>query len=330
MKRESMLEHLSSLDKNDRYPLWVISYNRAGEAPFLNTVQRSWERTDDVYVVVHESQRAEYRRCYPQFTVLTLPDSARGVGRARWGAVKLAETLGEPVISMFDDDVLALRFLFESHFQRGANAGKPCSGHSARRDTDVLPDLEERVVGGFHNVAQVAMRDHPDTVIGGMIKQHMSFAVKNHQLQYIVNGGVTPRQAMVWNIERMAEKGIELNLEHFGIHGDDIGLVAQALAAGADSFAVPSFTYDHWPESVNIEKSVIRNIGNKREMHALEWEALQQYPVKDYLRTKRSIIDGSYEWGDINWASCAKKRGRPIIRVPWPENVVDYFGDELL
>ena len=331
MQRNDMIEYLGGLDKNDRYPLWIISYNRAGKAPLLNTIHKNWERKDDIHVVVRDSQRASYERAYPEFVILSLPDDEIDAGgKARWGAVRLAQGLGEPVISMFDDDVLALRFLFLRHFMRGANVGKPCSGHSTLEDEAVLPDLGERVVGGFHDVARTVIADNPDVVIGGMIKQHMSFDVKNHQLQYILNGGVTPRQAMVWHIERMAEKQIELNLDHFGLHGDDIGIVVQALANGGDSFAVPSFAYEHWPESINIKESVVRNAGNKQQLHEIEWAALQEYPAKDYLRVKRSIIDGSYEWGDINWVACAKKRGRPTVRVPWAQDAAEYFSAELL
>lgn len=317
MKRNEMIEFLGDLDVHDRYPLWIISYNRAGTAPFLEAA-KEMASTDNIHIVVRESQAKTYRAAYPMMKVYGLPDdSIDCVGKARWAAAQLAWDLGYDEILMFDDDVLTLRFLFLRHFMRGQNVGKPCSGHSTLDDLAILPDLPERILAGISTVAKDVFAEHPMAILGGAIKQHMSFDVRNHETKYILNGGVTPRQAMVWNVGRMAEHGVALNTDRFGIHGDDIGIVAEILKAGGDCFAMPSFAYEHYPESINIKTSVVRSADSKQQLHEFEWESLQMYPIKDYLRVKRSIIDGSYEWGDVNWVALNKIRKTQPIRVAW-------------
>jgi hypothetical protein len=312
-----MVDFLTDLDKQDRYPIWVISYNRAGSAPLLQKTL-TWERKDDINIVVRESQAATYRAAYPGSRVHGVEDDKIDcVGKARWMAAELAYAMGDDVITMMDDDVLSLRFMFLRTFIRGRNAGKPCTGHSTLDDIEILPDLEERIISGMSSVAADVFSEHPRAVIGGSIKQHMSFDVKNQETKYILNGGVTPRQCMVWNVGRMHDFGIRLNLDRFGIHGDDIGIVAEALKEDADCFAMPSFAYEHWPESINIKTSVVRNAESAKALHEFEWESLQMYPIRDYLRVKRSIVDGSFEWGDVNWKTLGKIRGREPQRVYW-------------
>lgn len=318
MKRDEMRDWLLSLDKGDRLPMWVISYNRAGTAPLLEKM-RTWERTDDINVVVRNEQVKDYQGAYPNLTIHGLPASQIGnCGSARWGAADLAYAFGEDMVLMFDDDVLQLRWLFERPIMRGPNAGQPASGHCTKEDLEFVPDSEERVATGIGEVAREVFAAEPNTVVGGMLKQHMSFSPKNQETKYVVNGGVTPRQAMAWHLDRLYENGIRLDLEKFGVHGEDIGLMAEILAAGFDAFGMPSFVYEHWPESVNINMSMIRNAENAASLHAQEWEALQEYPIVDYLRVKRSILTGEYEWGDVDWVKLNKLRRTQTRRVLWP------------
>lgn len=317
MYREEMQQWLAGLDVTERFPIWVISYNRAGEAPTLDKLD-AWQHTDDVNVVVRASQQLDYQVAYPNLTIHGLPDEdISNVGSARWGAAMLAYSLGHQVITMMDDDIVKFDFLFQRAFFKGKNAGVECSGASSAEDRQAVPDLEERIVTGLSEVSQRVYQAHPGAVMGGLIKRHMSFDYKNHRTQYILNGGVTPRQVMTWHLERFREHGVELDLDHFGPHGDDIGLVATVLQLGLDCFAVPSLAYDHWPEAINIARSVIRDASTAQALHEHEWDALQQYPIRDYLRAKRSVVDGSYEWGDVNWLKLGKLRGQPTERYGW-------------
>lgn len=317
MKRDDMLAHLAGLDLTDRYPIWIISYNRPGSAPTLDAISTTWQRTDDVNVLVRESQAAAYKAAYPRLSIRSLPDEQiSNVGRTRWGAAELARALGEDVIIMMDDDVLKLDFLYHSAIRTGKNAGAESSGASNLADRETLPNLDERVVMGFGATARELFAVEPKAVLGGMNKRHMSFSPKNHRTWYIVNGGATPRQVYVWHLARMEQHGVALNTELFGRHGDDIGLTAEVLAAGLDCFNTPSFVFDHWPEEINITRSTLRNAENAPALHAAEWDALQQYPIKDYLRVKRDLI-GRYQWGDVDWVKLAKVRGQATRVVGW-------------
>lgn len=320
MKRDEMLGYLA--ESTDRYPIWVISYNRAGEAPTLEKM-KSWGDTDGIYVLVRESQRATYEAAYPTLTIVTAPDEEiSNCGSARWAAAEIAYGVYEQDrVIMMDDDVLAIRAMYAGTFIRGKNIGKPCTRHSNVPDLAELPDLEERVLSGITDVAGQVFEKHPKALLGGVIKQHMSFDERNHQTAYILNGGVTPRQITIWALDRMMERGVKLDTDLFGVHGEDLGLVAEVLQRGGDCFALTSFAYEHWPESINIHKSMIRNAENAPALHAQEFEALQHYPIKDYLRVKTSIIDGSYEWGDVSWSKLRKLRpGHEYLkRVLWTD-----------
>lgn len=319
MRKDEMHEWLRSLDKADRLPTWVISYNRfSNDAPFLEMARR-FERTDDINVLVRESQRIAYQGAYPELVIHGLDDDLiPSCGEARWGAADLAYGLGEDAVLMFDDDVTRLGYLFQSATVKGRTPGAEISGHNGKADLDVLPDGPERVLSAMSELAGQVFEQHPHAVIGGPLKQHMSFSPERHRTRYTLNGAVTPRQAMVWHLDRMDELGIRLNQEHFGVHGEDIGLMAAVLAAGGDSFALPSLVYDHWPEAVNIEKSQIRNASNAAALHAHEWACIQQYPIKDYIRVKTDLL-GNYEWGDVDWRKLHKLRGTSMIQAFWDE-----------
>ena len=59
MLREEMFRALETVDKNDRLPTWVISYNRF-DAPTLTRIAE-WERLDDVHVVTKGGRNPSYR-----------------------------------------------------------------------------------------------------------------------------------------------------------------------------------------------------------------------------------------------------------------------------
>lgn len=322
MKREEMIDWLKSLRMEDRLPIWVISYSRAGTSPVLNRMQSAFTRVDDINVVVRNSQLIAYQRAYPRLRFIGMQDDrVAGPGYARQAAADAALADGDTRILMMDDDLTNFNPLFRGETKRGPNAGSECSAHWPSVSSDI-PVHFERLMLALGTVGEEVLDAHPDVLMGGALKQHMSFDPKNHRTKYIINGGVTPRQMMVWDVERMDERGVRINLDRFGKHGDDIGLVAEVLAADGDTFATPSFVYEHWPESINITKSTLRNGDTVAEMHALDWNNIQAYPAKNYIRAKRSIIDGSPEWLDINWLSAAKYRGRPIERVTWDEDLL--------
>lgn len=320
MQLEEMVLWVKTRDKADRVPMWVISYNRL-DAPTLLKM-RQYERTDDINVLVRESQRRAYETTFPELTIHSLPDERiDSCGAARWGAYDLARELGHDEVIMLDDDVLQFRFMYERAKVQGPNAGEMCSGVASTTDAEThfgsLIALEEASITAFGMLGRRVFEEQPKAVVGGMIKRHMSFAISNHQTRYVLNGGATPRQVMIWHTARMEQHGVRLNLQHFGVTGEDIGLMATVLEKGLDVFSCPSFAFDHWPEDVNLERSTIRDHSTLPLFMEYEYEVLQQYEIgANYLKEKR--IPGSpHGWKDVAWAKLAKHRGVPSERVLW-------------
>lgn len=317
-----MLAWLASLPTTARYPTWLVSHARADGAPLLDRMRTEWATPDhNIHLMVRGSEADAYRALCPFATVHTLPypDDEDCVGAARWAAVERAAELGHRRILMLDDDILQVRFMFKRHITKGKNQGAECSGTHTKEDAAVLPYIEEHVLAGFCTVAEEVLETNPLAMMGGMLKRHMSFSASNHQTKYVVNGGVTPKQVQVWDVQRMLDRGVRLDTDLFGRHGDDIGLVADVLANGGQCWAEPSFVYDVWSEDVNVERSVVRNAGNLRALHALEYFGLQHYPVKNYLRERRSKEDGSFEWAEVDWRKYHKQHGTEPYRVFWDD-----------
>ncbi len=321
MLLEEMVGYVKQFDKGARVPMWVISYNRI-DAPTLQKM-RNFERTDDIHVLVRDSQVAQYREEYPEFTVVSLPDDRiNSCGAARWGAYDLAREMGHDEVIMLDDDVLQFRFMYQRAKVQGKNVGELCSGVASVLDAEkyfrTLALMEEAALTAFGYLGRSVFDENENAVVGGMIKRHMSFEIRNHQTKYILNGGATPRQVMIWNTSRMEEHGIRLNLEQFGVTGEDIGLMATVLGAGLDVFSSPSFAFDHWPEDINLEKSTIRDGDTLPLFMEYEYEVLQNYDLgKHYLKEKK-IPGSEHGWKDVSWKKLEKFRGVPGKRELWP------------
>lgn len=325
MQQEEMESWLAELGTQSRLPVWSFSYNRAGQvpgldAPFLRETNR-WANREDIHVVVRESQVGRYQEAFPWISFWPVPDAGDCVGRSRQAALDFANTMGHDEIVLVDDDLTNTSFLYQGYVKSGKNTGLPCSRRSGRHHP--MPEgrvVSEYVVAGISEVGRTVMASHPEAVLGGGVKQHGAIGDPLHRTMYRLNGGVTPKQLMVAAPARLADAGVRLDVDLFGRHGDDIGLVAEILTAGLACWAMPTFTYDVWPEDQNINKSVVRNPETAHELHAEEWAALQKYPIKDHLRVKTSLLDGSFEWADINWQSWAKvSTVQPVVHL-WPQD----------
>lgn len=326
MLRAEMYDYLAESNNEDRLPVWVISYNRL-DAPTL-TRMAGWERLDDVYVVVRESQASDYRKAFPYLQIVDMPDERiNSCGAARWGAYDMARERGQDRVIMLDDDLLQFRFLYQHHFIRGPNAGAPCSRVADKSDIEALGGvalLEEATIAAFGRTASGVFDEEPNAVLGTAIKRLRSFDNRNHQTRYYLNGGATPRQWTAWELSRFEEHGLRLNLKHFGIVGEDVGTCAMIFQAGLDAFTMPSFAYDYWTHNEGAgrnkdgdAKSTIRTPGVAALLSEYEYYCLRQYDMGDnYLKVCPRGGD-EYEWGEVDWRRLAKFRGSPMKRVLW-------------
>ena len=326
MLRGEMFRALEEADKSDRLPMWVISYNRF-DAPTL-TRMSTWERVDDIHVVVRDSQVKQYREAFPALQFEPLPDERiNSCGAARWGAYDLAREHGHDRAIMLDDDLLQWRPLYQYHFVQGPNAGMPNSRVADKVDIAEfggVARLEEATMTLMGQTADGAFDEQPDAVIGTAIKRLRSFDVRNHQTRYLVNGGATPRQWTAWDLKRLEGHGIRLDLPKFGIVGEDVGFLAEIFQAGLDAFTMPSFAYEYWNQNEGQnrdkegdDKSTIRVKGLAGILSEHEHRCLMEYEMgQHYLRVCPRGGD-EYEWGEVDWRRLAKFRGTKPHRVLW-------------
>lgn len=320
MQRDEMIAWLEHEGAQSRAPIWTFSYNRAGTAPFLNRMAQ-FQHREEIHVVVRASQVEAYTRAYPWANLYPVPDHLDCVGYSRQTALSMAALQEHELIVLVDDDLINTSFLFQGYVKGGPNQGDPVSARYLLRDTEHLPySLPEMVLTGISAVSRRVMADDPLAVLGGGVKQHGAFGENLHRTMYRLNGGVTPKQLMAAAPVRLADAGVSLNVGLFGRHGDDIGLIAEILRAGLKCWAMPSFVYDVWSEEQNIRKSVVRNADTAPALHAEEWDALQQYPIRDHLRVKRNKETEEFEWADVNWQQYAKQTGVKPATVLWPED----------
>ena len=135
----------------------------------------------------------------------------------------------------------------------------------------------------------------------------------------------------------MEKHGIRLNLEHFGIVGEDVGFLATLFQAGLDAFTMPSFAYDYLAnEGENRAKegdtnSLIRTPGVATLLSEYEHHCLLQYEMgKHYLRVCPKGGE-EYEWGEVDWRALAKFRGTQMKRVLWePDHQRETLMKEIL
>ena len=208
-----------------------------------------------------------------------------------------------------DDDIRNLAYMYDGV----SGSGEACSKHTIRADRLEDPLLEQKVLQDACVIAKEVFRDNPKVYLGNIRRQRMSQHAENSKLKYIVNSGPTPRQVTLINVKGLSKAGIDRDMI-FDRHGDDIGFCAVILANGGSLFNIPCLTYDYISEKCD---SVIRTPETEKELHKYEWDMLQKYPIKDYLRVSFKDDEGNYMWGDVNWQAYHKINGTQRKKVFW-------------
>lgn len=326
MLRDEMFHYLYSVDHNDRIPVWVISYNRF-DAPNLQRISE-WENLDNVHVVVRASQYDTYREAFPRLQFEAFPDDEiDSCGAARWGAFDRAREYGQQRAVMMDDDLLQFRPLYQHHFVQGPNAGMPCSRVFDKEDIAEfggVAKLEEATVTMMGLTANMTFDEEPNAVIGTAIKRLRSFDNRNHQTRYLLNGGSTPRQWTAWDLERLEADNIRLNIEEFGIVGEDVGFLATLFQAGKDAFTMPSFAFEYWNQNEGKNRvqegdiqTTIRMPGIAALLSEHEYRMLMRYEMGEHYLRVCPRGGAEYEWGEVDWRRLHKFRGTSQKRVLW-------------
>lgn len=315
MKKKKMLSILNSCTENQLPHIFVPSYNRPEFVTARLFKNFTPEALEKVHIVVRPEQEAAYRKANPKLNILPIPKKyeINGLASTRQFIFETAVNNGFPRIIDMDDDITYLSFLFDD---KAAESGNPYSKHSIKADREKDPLLDQKILTLAGVIAKEVFHDHPGVMLGNIRRQRMSQGVQNSKLRYIINSGPTPRQVTLVNVKELYRKQINRDVKRFDRHGDDIGFCAVVLANGGSLFNIPCLTYDYVSEKCD---SVIRTPETSKKLHAYEYRMLQQYPIKDYLRTSFRDEDGDYMWGDINWQAYHKLHGTQPIKEYWEE-----------
>lgn len=273
---------------SDVLPLMIPSYNRPA-APLVGLAKHMLGSSYPWWVFVRKSQARDYLANVPRANLVTMPDSqVPTLGDTRNWMLRWAAREGIDQAFDWDDDV----------FRVGLKLAEGARHQSTRKTGNLEPWFDGP---GYWLRASKLAREvfdmYPSTVVGSIQNQRWG---KSHTLQ--VQSGKTPRRTKILNVQRLVENDLWCPPE-FRQHGEDIGNTAMYLQYGYQVFTICNLTYDFVPESDPNLPSTLRDREEQhnRAIHAQEFESLQQYDIKNYLRVNKAYEDGSYMYGDVDW-----------------------------
>lgn len=315
MKKKDMYKRLNYLCEEQLPHIFVPSYNRPQFVTAEIFKNFTPEALEKVHIVVRPEQAKAYRKANPNLHILPIPKSfhlpINGLASTRQFIFEYAAEHRYSMIIDMDDDVRNLAYMYDGL----SGSGNPCSKHTVKIDRENDPLLELKVLTMAGVIAKEVFKKYPKVYLGNIRRQRMSQHVENSKLKYIIDSGPTPRQVTLINVKGLYKAKINRDMI-FDRHGDDIGFCAVILANGGHCFNIPCLTYDYVSEKCD---SVIRTPETEKELHKYEYDMLQRYPIKDYLRTSFRDADGDYMWGDINWTAFHKIHGSKRIKCFWEE-----------
>lgn len=301
-------------DISDLPEIFVPSYMR----PKFATAECIFSTFSDealkkVHIVVRNEQYEDYKEANPKLDIIPIPKSypINGLASTRQFIFEYARDHGYKLIIDMDDDITGLTFCYRNP-KKSDNSG---SYVSPKKYLPEHPDLFMKILALGTNIAREAIRDNEKLYLGGLRRVRWSQSPENHLCKYVIDKITTSRQVTFINVEELARDNINRDMI-FDKHGDDIGFTAVVLANGGHCFTVTSLCYTHVSEKCD---SVIRTPETEKALHKYEYDMLQRYPIKDYLRVTFKDEEGNYKWGDVNWMKYHKLMGSKYKKCPWIE-----------
>lgn len=313
MKKSKMYAKLNELTEEQLPHIFVPSYMRPHfvSAEVFETFTP--EARKKVHIVVRNEQYKDYQKANPDLDVIPIPKDypIGGLASTRQFIYEYAAAHKYSMIIDMDDDIKNLAYMYDGH----SGSGTPCSKHTVKVDRDNDPLIQQKVLTMGGVIAREVFKKYPECYLGNIRRQRMSQHPDNSRLKYMIDSGPTPRQVTFINVKGLHKAGINRSMR-FDRHGDDIGFCAVILKHGGHCFNIPCLTYDYVSEKCD---SVCRTPATEKELHKLEWDMLQKYPMRDYLRVSFRDEQGNYMWGDVNWTALHKIRGTKRIKCFWEE-----------
>ena len=298
--------------KWDVMPICIPSYMRY-ERKSNKTLTSLIEKCDEeiqknTYVFVRREQAEQYKESFPSVNIISLPE-INGLALAttrQYMQDFVAYELKQPYCVDMDDDINDLKFVYHEN-------GKDHLSKSG----EVNPSLIFRLAFEFSRMAF----EKNGCVFGNIHRVRFANTFPASQMAYVVNRGATPRQVTFVNVKELTRIGVKRN-PAFNVNGDDVGFIAEISKYGKDFFQIPSLAYSFVDDSTN---SVIRNSKNIKAKSAYTYNQLQNYPMKNFLRSTITFDDGSFKFGDIDYSAYCKIYNRPSGKVSI-ENFKKYKG----
>ena len=305
-----MRDYIYSVDLKDLPHIFIPSYRR----PIFKSSELfqlfSKDLMNKVHIVVRSEEFDAYKSSNPRFDIIKIPEDypIGGLASTRQFIFEYARDHHLDLIVDMDDDITGLHFCYRDP-DKSNNQGR----YTPKEWSIEVPDFTARLLTAGSLVMKEAIEDNDNVWIGSFRRGRWSQKPENHLTKYCIDKVTTCRQVTFVNVKGLSENNINRDMI-FDRHGDDIGFVAVILANKGHCAILNSFIYSYLDEK---RDSVIRNKSNERELHQIEFNALQMYPIKDYLRRTFEYEDGSYMWGDVDWRMYHKLMGTKSKSVPW-------------
>lgn len=275
-------------------PVYMLSHNRADN---LKTFRRMPWLTHHATVVVVADQLAAYREAWPMARIIPIPvgfgGHEAGIGRALQFILETADLLGQEHIITVHDDLQNIGPLYS------LGDGKVSRAYASKIDPEQQQDFYRGCFTLFAEIAAEAYAAHPDAVIASPQVNNSNRTVGSAERRWVLNQGGNPAQLQSWRVDRYLEQVGDLNLEQFNVHGEDISIACDVVAAGCQVVNVPALITD-WSDYET--DSVIRNPTNAHILRQGEHDALMtKTDLVPYIKTRYDLLDRP-QWHTMDWA----------------------------
>lgn len=292
-------------------PIYVITHKRADTLPTLKTLPML--RWRGLFVVAEEELET-YRAAHPELVYLPIPAGyrglERGVGRARQFCLDTADLLGQEHILIMDDDLTSLSVLY------GIGPGKVSHAY-----TRLVGDQREAFHAGllvlFSQIAEEAYGVEPTAVIASPQCNNANRTTGSSETRWELNRGGPPAQIQSWRADRFTITCGELDLDNFNLHGDDIAVAAQVIAAGGSIVNVPSLIGQYLDYET---ESVIRTPETAPALRAAEHEALMAREIAPFIKTRTDLLDRPM-WHSLDWKTLHARGLVKTTRILWKDEL---------
>jgi hypothetical protein len=294
---QAMEEANAVMATRDDWCLCIPSYTRPDFVlgRLLKKCTKEFIRTH-IYVFVHQDELDDYKQFNPELNYEVVPESCYGLGYTRdyincWSVSK-----GLKLILNWDDDIKNLTFMYASK----DCYGNPSTKHSSREDERNDPIFTQKILCYTAYIADYLFATYPNLRVGNIRRQRFCGDVSVHQTLAHINKGATPRQTNIWNLKGYI-KGLYLP-ESARWHGEDIITAARVLEEGEQLFSIQQVGYDFVSEQISsVVRDTDENSERNRKLHAKEYQDLQAFEIRKYLKAGKTYPDGSYMYGDVDW-----------------------------